>query len=163
MNRGRYVDTRQINRSGTVVITVCRGFTLIELMMVVVVVAILAAVAYPSYQEAVRKAKRAEGRAALMELMQQQERYYSQKNTYIEFSSTSTDANEKRFKWHSGDSPQSSAYEIYGAACADDISNCVILTARPGTDKVSRYVDNKCGELTLSSTGKKTAVGNDCW
>jgi type IV pilus assembly protein PilE len=137
---------------------------MIELMMVVVVVAILAAVAYPSYQEAVRKAKRAEGRAALMELMQQQERYYSQNSTYIGFSSTSTDANEKRFKWHSGNSPQSSAYEIYGAACADDtIGNCVMLTARPGTDKVSRYVDNKCGELTLSSTGKKAPVGNDCW
>lgn len=142
-----------------------RGFSLIEIMIVAVIVAILAAVAYPSYQESVRKAKRAEGRAALMQLMQQQERYYSQHSRYIAFSSSSIDPNERQFRWHSGDSPQKSAYEISGAACeGEDIDNCVVLTAKPGTGNVdSRYTDAKCGTLKLFSTGRKTADDNDCW
>ena len=58
------------------------GFTLIELMVVVVVVAILAAVAYPSYQDHIRKAKRAEGRTSLLKTAQVLERWYSDRSTY---------------------------------------------------------------------------------
>ncbi|HEX2530902.1 MAG TPA: type IV pilin protein [Burkholderiaceae bacterium] len=143
------------------------GFTLLEVMMVVVIVGILAAVAYPSYQESVRKARRAEARAALMQLMQQEERYYSQNTRYIAFSSDSTSADEKKFKWFSGDSVASSSYEISARACADEsIQNCVELTAVPGTTRVNpAYRDPVCGNLTLSSTGRKTASGNgaNCW
>ncbi|MEO8600005.1 MAG: type IV pilin protein, partial [bacterium] len=64
-----------------------KGFTLIELMIVVAVIGILAAVAYPSYQDSIIKTKRAEGRAALMAAMQQQERYYTQNNAYFPFTS----------------------------------------------------------------------------
>ncbi len=143
------------------------GFTLIEVLTVLAVIVVLATIAYPSYQESVRKAKRAEGRSALMQLMQQQERYYSQRTTYIAFSSESTEDNAKKFKWYSGDSPAASAYEINGTACPGDlIQNCVLLTAKPGTDKVNfRFADPACGELSLTSTGVKKAVGNaaDCW
>jgi type IV pilus assembly protein PilE len=140
-----------------------RGFSLIELMIVMMIVAILAGVAYPSYQESVRKAKRAEGRAALMQLMQQQERFYSQRSSYIAFSSSSVDTNEKQFRWYSGETEKKSAYEINGRACAgDSIDNCIILTATAGTSKVdSNYTDLKCGALTLSSTGRKSPDG--CW
>lgn len=58
------------------------GFTLIELMIAVVVVAILAMIAYPAYQEQVRKTRRADGKAALMELSQAMERYFTENNTY---------------------------------------------------------------------------------
>jgi type IV pilus assembly protein PilE len=143
--------------------TINRGFSLIELMIVMAIVAILAGVTYPSYRESVRKAKRAEGRAALTQLMQQQERYYSQRSSYIAFSSSSVDANETQFKWYSAESAKKSAYEISGAACAGEgIDNCIVLTATPGTSKVdSGYTDLKCGALTLSSTGRKSPDG--CW
>ena len=49
------------------------GFTLIELMIVVVIVAILAAVAYPSYQNSVQKGRRSDGMAKINEVMQAQE------------------------------------------------------------------------------------------
>lgn len=147
--------------------TKLQGFTLIELLIALAIAVILATLAYPTYVESVRKTKRAEGRTALMQLMQQEERYYSQSNRYIAFSSASTEANEKKFKWYSGDSAVSSSYEISAAACSDDvIQNCVLLTAKPGTDKVNKaYKDPACGTLTLSSTGTKKASGAapHCW
>lgn len=143
------------------------GFTLIELMVTVAIVGILAAVAYPSYQDSIIKTKRAEGRVALMQIMQQQERYYTQNNTYITFSSNSTDANEQKFHWWSGANVSSSSYEIKAEACTDDtIVNCVKLTAMPGTAKVNAaYKDAKCGDISLTSTGVKAASGTatNCW
>ncbi|RZM02652.1 MAG: type IV pilin protein, partial [Variovorax sp.] len=61
------------------------GFTLIELMIVVAIVGILATIAYPSYRESVLKGRRAEARTALLELMQQQERYMTQRGAYLNF------------------------------------------------------------------------------
>jgi type IV pilus assembly protein PilE len=149
---------------------ICRaGFTLIEVMVVVAIISILAAVAYPSYQESIRKGKRAEGRAALMQLMQQQEQYYSQHNSYIKFSSASVDVDEMRFKWFSGNSATKSAYEISGEVCPppnDTIQNCVRLVAVPGTSNVdSGYKDPVpgCGTFVLTSIGEKSADGTDCW
>lgn len=140
------------------------AFTLIELLVVVALVAILAAIAYPSYQESVRKAKRAEVRAVLLEIMQQQERYYSQRNTYIAFSSSSTDGDAKRFKWFSGSDSGGSAYEISGEACGSGLQECVLLKAVPGAAKVDTgYKDDKCGTLTLNSAGEKGAKDGACW
>lgn len=66
------------------------GFTLIELMIVVAVVGILAAVAYPAYTDSVLKGRRAQGRAAVAQLIQQQERYITQQNCYLGFTTNSS-------------------------------------------------------------------------
>src|ERR1044072_5455157 len=138
-----------------------RGFTLIELAIAMAGFAILAVVAYPSSRHAVRKAKRTEGKAALMQLMQQEERYYAQFTSYIAFSSASTDPEEKRFKWYSGNQPHASAYEISANACVgESIRDCVILIAVPGTANVdSSFEDKDCGRLILTSTGAGSASG----
>ena len=59
-----------------------RGITLIELMIVIVIVGFLAAIAYPNYREFAARAKRNEAKAALLQIAQQQERFYLNNNTY---------------------------------------------------------------------------------
>ncbi len=61
-----------------------KGFTLIEIMIVVAIIGLLASIAYPSYQNQVAKAKRAEASAALLEGAQALERHYSVNGSYLD-------------------------------------------------------------------------------
>jgi type IV pilus assembly protein PilE len=141
-----------------------KGFTLVEVMVVLVILAVLGAIAYPTYAGYVRKTRRIEGQVALVEAMQLEERYYSQHNSYVPFSSVLPDA---RFKWWSGSTAALSAYEIDAYACPGrQIRECVELRARPGTARVdARFADPDCGTLTFSSTGEQGATGAmaRCW
>ena len=136
-----------------------RGFSLIELMIVVAIVGILAAIAYPSYNESVLKGRRAEGRTALTDLMIQQERYLSQNGTYA----LMPGPNAASFKNFSGDSGANGYYALTAAACAapNDIRLCIQLSATP------RHVDARAGNLTFDSTGTKSCNGGSdvsvCW
>lgn len=58
------------------------GFTLVEVMVTLAVLAILAALAWPSYNAAVQKGRRADAMAALAQLMQAQERWRSEHASY---------------------------------------------------------------------------------
>ena len=59
-----------------------KGFTLIELMIVIVIVGILAMIAIPSYQNSVKKSKRADAESALLTLANAMERYYTTNGAY---------------------------------------------------------------------------------
>jgi type IV pilus assembly protein PilE len=67
-----------------------RGFTLIELMIVVAIVAILASIAYPSYTSHVRRGYRAAAQSYLMDLAQRQTQYLVDNRHYA---ATETDLN----------------------------------------------------------------------
>ena len=139
------------------------GFTLIELMIVVAIIAILTSIAYPAYTSSILKGKRAEGRTALAELMQQQERYMTQNNTYLIFSNTAgtTVPATVPFKTFSGDSSAKSAYYLSAAACTSStIRECVTLSAVPVRS------DPEAGTLDMSSSGTKSCNGTKtsvCW
>lgn len=147
-----------------------RGFTLIEMMIVVAVVGLLATIAYPSYQDYVLKGRRAEARTALLELMQQQERYMTQRGTYLVFSNTNgvtvpADA-ATIFKTFSGDDSAAPSYRLWAERCPTPVGiterDCIRVNATPAR------ADAAVNVLSVTSTGVKSCTGNTtntklCW
>lgn len=131
------------------------GFTLIEILVVVTIVGILSSMAFSSYREHMLKAHRMDAKSQLLEIMQRQERYFSEKNTYVSdltslgysASSVNTEGNN---------------YTITAQATDDGLTDGVVLTATPQGNQAD---DTYCGWLALSSMGQKTSeAGNDnCW
>ncbi|MFO1299227.1 MAG: type IV pilin protein [Burkholderiaceae bacterium] len=134
------------------------GFTLIELMIVLVVVAVLASVAYPSYSEYVVRTKRAEGKAALLDAAQSLERQFTNYNTYPSSLSAAG------VRTHSGDSPGKAAYTLaIAAGTTGTLASSYVLTATPANG----HVDPKCGNLSIDQLGRKGETGSltvaECW
>lgn len=138
------------------------GFTLIEMMIVVAIVGILAAISYPSYRDYVERAGRADGKAKLLEIMQAQERFYSQNQTYT--ANLGAGGLGYGVAANAAVASDEGRYNITAAACAGAIASCVALTADAVGQQAS---DTKCGDLTLDSRGTKgeggTLTVQDCW
>ena len=119
-----------------------RGITLLELMIVVVVLALLVTIAVPNYFEFSARAKRAEAKAALLQIATNQEREYLQNNQYTE------DCNESA----------SGAYDI-GIDGAD--SNHFTASA---SWKLGGAEEGKCRLFTIDGRGvKRSDPWLDCW
>ena len=128
------------------------GFTLIEVMIVVAIIGILAAIAYPSYDEYVKRANRSEGQALLNDAAARQERYFAQNNAYI----TSSDELSKL-----GLRTETGKYKLQ-VAKGEKEDGGYLLTAK------QQFGDSKCGNLTLNAMGKKGRTGTgktveECW
>lgn len=132
-----------------------RGFTLVELMIVVAIVAILAAIANAAYGFAVVKSRRASAKGCVMEGSQYMERYYTTKLTYND---TVTPAPPVL----PGCSNDVTQYYTLGIA-----STAITYTVTAVPIGAQLTADTKCGTLTINQTGTRTKSGTgtlaECW
>jgi type IV pilus assembly protein PilE len=130
------------------------GITLIELMVALVIVAILAGIAVPSYRQHIIKTHRAEAKAALLNLMANQEKFYLQNNTYAG-NALLDDAPPAGLGLPA--TTENGHYTL-AITAADDESFTATATATGG-----QAVDTDCATFTLTSAGVKTATSAKCW
>ncbi len=135
------------------------GFTLIEVMIVVAIVAILAAVAFPSYQESVRRSARADAQADMGELVQTLERFYTLNNRYDQDRAGVANA----LPAGRAISPRTGTVRYNFGLVFAAAGQAYTLTAVPAGPQVQ----DSCGTLTINQLGVQTpAVGTNgrpCW
>jgi len=127
-----------------------RGFTLIELMIVVAVLGIIVAIGYPSYQEQVRKSRRAEGMGELLEMADRMERRYSDVGTYAGITADvlyGTDTADDKLPTTNGH------YKLSIDAGADN----VLFTVR--AEPQGSQAKDKCHTFVLNSNGTRSVTG----
>ena len=148
-------------------ISASAGFTMVELMIVIIIATILATIAIPSYQAQIRKSRRTDAKTALLDLAAREERYNSTYNTY-----TSVPAN----LGYAGNFPVtvgSGYYQINinvcaALACATDKGTGVVFSAT-ATAINTQTKDTQCRNYTLDSTGGQAVTGTAsatpavCW
>lgn len=125
------------------------GFTLVEVMIVVVVVGILAAIAYPSYLEHVRQTRRAEVTALMLENAQLLERHYTRYGAY----DTGTISGLATQAPASGDA-------VYALALVTGTDSYTITaTAESG----GVMAGDICASYSLDEVGRRTPSEARCW
>ena len=122
------------------------GFTLIELMIVVVVIAILAAIALPNYTQYVRQGHRADAQADMLQFAQAMERCFTRHRTYLDADCLPA-------------TPQAARYTF---AVDPLTATTFTITATPGT--TGGQNQDPCGVMTLDHRGQRTPeTPARCW
>jgi len=128
------------------------GFTLVELMIVVLVVAVLAAIALTSYQRQVVETRRTAATACLIEASQRMERHFTSRMTYVGVTLDDVQCRDE-------------LADFYTFAIADQAQRTFRIEATAIGVQASR--DSACPVLALDQRGQRfvgaTAGGGACW
>jgi len=145
-----------------------RGFTLVEVMVVVFIVGLLAAVAIPAYRKSVQKSNRSVAKSALLDLASREEKYYSINYNYTNtmgglYGTTSTSAVSVN-----APSVGTPLYTITVSSITAQSSTGGVVTPAAYTllaTAVNGQAGDSCGNFTLSSTGAQSVSGTNsgCW
>jgi type IV pilus assembly protein PilE len=131
-----------------------KGFTLIELLVTVLIVGILGTIAYSTYSKSVLKGNRSDAKTSLMQVMQTEERYFSEQNTYTtNLTTLGFSANPL--------TTSNGYYQVSATASASGLTSGITLTAAP----VGNQTKDVCGSYILNSLGQKSTSSNvsGCW
>lgn len=124
-----------------------KGFTLLEIMIVVAIIGIIGAIAYPSYQDSVRKGRRADARAVLLEAAQFMERRATENLQAGYNNATQANLNTARLSR----SPKDGTTIYYVIALSNQAQNTFTLTATP--QATGGQNKDKCGGVTGPTLG----------
>lgn len=145
------------------------GFTLVELMVVVLVITILTVIAVPSYTSQVRKSHRTEAKSILLDLAAREERYLATNGAY---STTASDLGLAAWGsmgsgYYSIAAPTVTA-AVVGTATAAATPATFIFTAT-ATAVGNQTHDTQCYTFTINQTGAQTSATSSntattgCW
>jgi len=132
------------------------GFTLIELLVVVVIAGVLATVAYPAYQDSIRKGRRSDAIAGLSVVQQAQERWRANKPTYASDAQLSLGVSASP-PGLGIPSPTSGGY--YRIAISGDSAAAYTATATAVAGK-SQASDGNCAQLRVRVAGGNIIYGS---
>ena len=131
-----------------------RGFTLLELMIVVAIIGILAAVAYPSYSNYILRGNRAAAQAVLMDIAQRQQQILLDTRSYACTTACTTSAATAAATGVNIPTKVSDLYVISLSASAVPPPSFT-ATAKPIAGKTNA----NDGDQTITNTGAKTGTG----
>jgi len=141
-----------------------RGFTLLELMIVVAIVAIISAFAFPSYMQHVVNTKRTAATSALLRIADRQQQFFMDNKTYAaDLTNLGLPANPV-FLSDDGRSVAAGDDDVvYLLTLANVTATTFTAIAAPMASQLKR--DAACGTMTLNQAGTKGALGggDDCW